>query len=340
MAEPVVPAVSVLMPVYNGERFLAEAIDSVLGQTRSSFELLLIDDGSSDGSRDILGSYADPRIRVSLNEKNMGIARTLNRGLDLARGRYVAVLDDDDRALPGRLERQLAFLERNEDYAAIGTWAVSIDAAGRELGTIKRLRVEPAEVQSQLLFRCCLLHPSIMARTEILRRHRYREDFLTCSDYDLWIRVSRSHRLGSLPVVLTAHREHPDRATHLNSARSRQEKRAIIADQLGRLELDFDESDLERHFFLQRSGSAGFVPDHEYLEWANEWLLRLREANRRSSSYPERPFERVVARVWRTTCRAASKALGLSAFRVFARSPLGVAACATSARGLFVRPGV
>lgn len=334
-----VPKLTVFIPVYNCRRYVAEAIDSILEQTYSDFELLLIDDGSTDGSRHILASYADPRIRVIFNETNLGIPRMLNKGLALARGEFFALLDNDDFASPDRLEQQLAFLERHEEYAAVGAWAVTTDEAGRTLGTIKRLFVAPDEVQSQLLFRCCLLHPSMMARTSVLRSHGYREDFVTCSDFELWVRVAKKHRIGSLPRILMHHREHADRATHRFSQRAKAEKLEIIANQLTDLGLTFDDTDLERHYLLQRSKSAGFVPDRAYLTWASAWLDRLQSANERTLLYSERPFARVLARTWLGVCRRASRKLGWIAWRQFWRSPLGAAACSHWIRRLLSPPG-
>lgn len=334
-----IPKVTVLIPVYNCQKYVAEAIESVLEQGFSDFELLLIDDGSTDGSRDILGSYADPRIRVILNETNLGIPRTLNKGLGLARGEYFALLDNDDFASPNRLELQVDFLERHEEYAAVGTWAVTTDEEGRTLGQIKRLFVAPDEVQSQLLFRCCLLHPSMTARTSVLRSHVYREDFVTCADFDLWVRVAKTHRIGSLPSILMHHREHADRATHRFSQRAKAEKLEIIANQLNDLGLTFDDADLERHFLLQRLKSARFIPDRAYLTWASAWLDRLQTANEHTLLYSERPFARVLARTWLRVCRRASRKLGWIAWLQFWRSPLGAAACFHWNQRLLSRPG-
>ncbi len=115
------PKVTVLTPVYNREQYIATAIESVLAQSFTDFELLLIDDGSTDGSAEILRSYTtDPRVRVVRNEQNLGIPQTRNRGIDLARGEYVAMLDSDDWAYPCRLETQVAFLDRHRDVAVVG----------------------------------------------------------------------------------------------------------------------------------------------------------------------------------------------------------------------------
>src|SRR2546423_6687976 len=124
------PRVSVLMPVYDVAKYLREAIDSILGQTFTDFEFIIIDDASTDRSAEIINSYNDPRIRFIQNEKNVGLIATLNRGLDLAYGEYLARMDQDDVSLPERLAKQVAFMETASDVAASGTWARDIDDKG------------------------------------------------------------------------------------------------------------------------------------------------------------------------------------------------------------------
>jgi len=116
------PQLTVLMPVYNGGPFLRSAIESILNQDFSDFDFLIIDDGSTDGSHEIAASYADPRIRLESNGRNLGLIATLNRGLDLARGTYVARMDADDIAFPDRLSKQLTFMEAHPEIGLCGTW--------------------------------------------------------------------------------------------------------------------------------------------------------------------------------------------------------------------------
>ena len=150
------PKVTVFIPVYNRERYVGAAIDSIFAQSFSDYELLLIDDGSTDRSLEVMRAYtADPRLRVVCNERNLGIPRTRNKGLQLARGEYIAMLDSDDLAHPKRLEKQVAFLDRHSDYAQIGSWGRAVDEQGSLLKRTKRQPVTPEDVHAQLLFRCC-----------------------------------------------------------------------------------------------------------------------------------------------------------------------------------------
>src|SRR5688572_15667789 len=211
------PKVSVFIPVYNRERYLCVAVNSILAQTFTDFELLLVDDGSTDGSLALLERYAarDRRVRVEANGTNLGIPRTRNRGLELARGEYIALLDSDDYAYPGRLEAQVRFLDAHPDHVQVGSWGSFMDDAGRLRRRLRRQPVASADVDAELLFRCCLSNRSIMARAAVLRSYGYREEFPRCQDYDMHVRLAERHRMANLPSILVCGRQHSGRFTGL-----------------------------------------------------------------------------------------------------------------------------
>src|SRR5262245_55227910 len=127
------PKVTVVIPVYNREKYVAAAIESILAQTFSNFELLVIDDGSTDGSREVIQSFRDLHVHLVCNETNLGIPRTRNRGIQRAHGEYLAFLDSDDWAYPERLGKQVAFLDSHPEHAAVGAWVAWMDETGRPL---------------------------------------------------------------------------------------------------------------------------------------------------------------------------------------------------------------
>ena len=202
------PAVSVILPIYNGAAHLAEAIDSVLAQSFGDFELIAIDDGSADGSAAIAREAADARVRLVV-QQNRGLAATLNRGLELARGRYVARQDHDDIALPGRLARQVAYLDQHPDVAMVGTWA-AILGASPDQERYHRHPCDAASLRFALLFDNPFVHSSVMARTAVLREAGgYTTDPARQppEDYELWSRVARDHDTANIPEVLQCYRE-------------------------------------------------------------------------------------------------------------------------------------
>jgi glycosyltransferase involved in cell wall biosynthesis len=213
---PESPAVTVLMTVYNGLPYVREAIDSILGQTFGDFEFLIIDDASTDASVDCVRFYRDPRIRLECNNCNMRQVGSLNRGLGLARGRYVARMDQDDVSLPTRLEKQVAFLEQRPDIDVIGTWADKIDAHGHIIGRHRASVTDYGEFVGQLsLGQCGILHPSTLFRRHVVvDAGSYDASFAPAEDYELWVRLAlRRHAAYNIPEVLFLNRTHREQQT-------------------------------------------------------------------------------------------------------------------------------
>lgn len=193
-------SVSILMPVYNGEAHLEDAINSILKQTYRDFELITVDDASSDGSLSILERYAkqDSRIKVITNNKNIGLTKSLIKAIDMAQGRYLARQDADDISLPERLEKQIDFLEQNLSYVAIGTSATIID----ENDSVIKKALAPKSwlmIKRILRFGNCFLHGSMMFRKEdYFKVGGYRDLFHVGQDYDLWLRMSNLKKMRNL----------------------------------------------------------------------------------------------------------------------------------------------
>ncbi|MBW7996407.1 MAG: glycosyltransferase [Candidatus Glassbacteria bacterium] len=195
------PTVTVLMSVYNGQRFLAESIESILGQSFGGFEFLVVDDGSTDSSNAIIQEFAraDQRIRILRNETNLGLTRSLNRGIAEARGRYLARQDADDVSLPERLECQTDFLESNPEVGVLGSGCLLIDEAGEVVG--ERTPVpDSRRLRTELIVKNhALVHTSVMVRTNLLRNAGgYDETIRYAQDYDLWWRLSGRTELANL----------------------------------------------------------------------------------------------------------------------------------------------
>ena len=287
------PRVTVFMPVYNRAHTLREAVDSVLAQTYDDFELLLIDDGSSDGSVEIAASYADPRVRLIVHDRNQGIPRTRNHGLAEARGELLAILDSDDAAHRTRLDHQVAYLDAHPEVAAVGSWLKLVNKQGRVKGVLLR-PTHPDDVRAHILFVSCFKNPAMTARTEVVRRFGYREQFTYCQDIDLWARVSEAYALANIPRFLTRYRTGGESRRDENFAFRM--KMMAARGQLETLGVAFDDRDLERHVRLRNV--AEFSPDADYAEWLEDWLERLARANQRHPSYPEPHFTYAATERW------------------------------------------
>jgi len=200
------PQVSVLMSVYNGAHFLPQSIESVLKQTFSDFEFLIINDASTDGSLDIIKKYQkqDKRIKIIANKKNLGLTKSLNKGLRLARGKYIARLDADDFCSKKRLEKQFNFLESHSDTFLVASWASIIDKKNNVLG-IKEILTGTKAIRKKLEKHNCLFHSSIMFRNHY--DLKYREKFIYAQDYDLYLRLlTEKKKISVIPKPLIFYR--------------------------------------------------------------------------------------------------------------------------------------
>jgi len=196
------PFVSVVMPVYDGERFLRDAIESVLAQTYPNFELVIVDDGSRDSSFRIAQEYAarDPRVRPLRNEHNLGIVKTRNRAFAEASREavYFAVLDADDVCEPTRLEHQVLFLEHNPDHALVGGHTLVINEEGRTIGQ-RRYPTEHRRILAVIARYNPIAQPTVMIRRSALEAvGHYDERYPRCQDYDLWLRMAVRYKLANL----------------------------------------------------------------------------------------------------------------------------------------------
>jgi len=201
--------VSVVMSVLNGERFLPEAVESILFQSFCDFEFVIIDDGSIDKSGSMLDAYqgADPRVRV-YHQENKGLVDALNRGCGLARGKYIARMDADDIAVADRLSWQVDFMERHSEVAVLGGAVEFIDQNGKILG-IAPHPLHNREIQRVLLDRTFLWHPSVLIRKAALTAVGGYRNVTHAEDYDLWLRIAERFQLANLETVLLKYRIHP-----------------------------------------------------------------------------------------------------------------------------------
>lgn len=213
------PKVSVLLPVYNAEKFVAEAIDSILSQTFADFEFIIINDGSTDRTAEIIRNYKDSRIRFFDNRKNQGLIAALNQGLDIALGEYIARMDADDIAYPERLARQIEFMDAN---CSVGIVSSNVRIFGDRFGELGDKRNEDSKNPISLgvldwFHGCKLYHPAAMMRISFLKKFNlhYNPDYIACEDYELWSRAARYTKIVNIQDVLLNYRWHDGSVTTL-----------------------------------------------------------------------------------------------------------------------------
>lgn len=188
------PVISVLMPVYNGEKFLKESIDSILNQTYDNFEFIIINDGSTDATEEIVFSYSDNRIIYIKNEINLKLIKTLNKGIDLAKGRYIARMDADDISHPDRFKIQLEQIEKYHCQVVTSSYT-SIDENSKNYGFHLGCKADEKDLKFMNMFLCTIAHPSVLAETNVLKKYYYKDEkeFLHVEDYELWSRMSKDN---------------------------------------------------------------------------------------------------------------------------------------------------
>lgn len=205
------PSVSILMPVYNAEPYLSEAIQSMLNQTYADFELIILDDCSTDRSAEVVHTYTDVRIVYHRNEVNSGLANNLNTGLKLAKGKYIARMDGDDISLPHRLQTQVDFLESHPDID-LCSCAMQMFGADNQLWIRDR---DPEQVKITMMFYSAVLHASSVFRKDVFERNNliYNQETFPAEDYDLWARAAFYCRMVNLPDVMYLYRMHRTQVT-------------------------------------------------------------------------------------------------------------------------------
>ncbi len=207
------PRVSVVMPVFNGERYLREAIDSILTQTYKDFEFIIVNDGSTDNSESIIQAYDDPRIVYLKNEQNSKICVTLNKGLYAARGEYIVRMDCDDISLSDRIAQQTSFMDKHQNIAVAGS---DLLIFGED---VEEHHFESLHSQQMckmgLIFNSCLAHPSAIIRKSVLDdlNLRYKDEYKGMEDFELWWQISKQHEITNIPKVLLKYRKHKDQVT-------------------------------------------------------------------------------------------------------------------------------
>jgi glycosyltransferase involved in cell wall biosynthesis len=291
-----IPLVSVAMPVYNSEKYLKQAIDSVLAQTCSDFELIIVNDGSSDRSKEIILSYADERILYLENEKNLGIVQARNRCVANSAGKYIAVLDNDDIALPFRLEAQVKFMEENTDYGICGSFYGIIDGEGKLIGR-KILPVADKEIRTYLLFDNCFCNSSVIIRSKLLKERLYADGLDKIEDYYFLYMVSKFNKLANLPIFTTCYRIHGENVS-IQSLESmiflRSKMDRIILEDLG---ISFSESEFRLHTNFA-TGNFPYFKTTRQKKQLEAWLLKLHRFLKSGGIYDMRTVTKVLVRRW------------------------------------------
>ncbi len=285
--------VSVVMAVYNGEKYLRSAVLSVLGQTHVKFELLIVEDGSADNSLRILEELQkkDPRIRILRNEENIGLAASLNRAVRQAKGKYIVRMDADDLCFPGRLARQIRYMERHQKIGISYCSALKFQQ-GKVLRELDTNDSAPEAIRATMLFFNTIYHNGVIARKEIFEAFAYRAEFDVTEDMALWIQALERYPAARTYRSLLLYRQHEGQVTYRYWKKQQEQVQALrrpaLCALLGQVS---QQEEIIHDIIAQREGGTP-------KESLQDWLFRLQRKNQLREIYPQKVFERVLLRVY------------------------------------------
>jgi len=312
-----IPKVTVLLSVYNGEKYLKEAIDSILNQTFKDFEFLIINDGSTDKSLQIINSYTDRRIKLINNKINIGLQKNLHKGINLAIGEYIARMDADDISLPERLKVQVEFMDKHPKIGICGTWVKKL---GRSANFVSKYYSVPDEVKASLLFNTSLAHPSVFIRKKFFIKYNlnYNQELNESEDYDLWTRCIDFFPISNINKILLYYRYHMESKSQKGIIELKNNSAIIRIKQLRKLNILPNDDELFLH--------QNFVPTDknkraEFIMLTEKWLLKIIEANKENKYCTEDALKKIIADRWLLICRNNNQ-LGLFLIKKFLLSPL------------------
>lgn len=247
------PQISVVMPTYNAEKYIAEAINSILSQTFIDFEFIIINDASTDSTKEIIKSFQDSRITLINNEQNRGVAKSLNIGIAAAEGKYIARMDADDISLQQRLQTQFDFMEQHPDIDICGSW---METFGDNKCIIK-VPKKHNDIKDELFFSCSMLHPTVIFKKNL--NLQYSSDFPRAEDYDLWCRKINELKFANIPEILMYYRIHSNQIGKAKKTKQNQDSYLIRLRNLENIDLHLNHEELRIYndFFAEQ-----FIPQN------------------------------------------------------------------------------
>jgi len=318
------PLVTVLMPVYNAEKYVGEAIESILNQTFTDFEFLIIDDGSTDDSAEIIRSYRDTRIRFVQNEENIKLIATLNKGINLSRGKYICRADADDINNLDRIERQVEFMERNPEYAACSS-SIEIFYENNNKREIIIYEKETLEIRFKKLYQNHFAHPASFIRKSIIEENnlRFDEKYLHSEDFFFFVKLSEIGEMHIINQPLVKARKHFTNVSYLNAETQNKNSINVIKYQLSKIGIDHSKIDFDLYFrFFYKS----FDFTKKEIVQIEELIINIIKANNINNYIASHKLNLHFCGLWYHLCNN-STYMGLWIFKRYRNSELNSYCC-------------
>lgn len=316
------PLVSVLIPCYNADKHVEQAIRSIMTQTYQNLEIIAINDCSTDKTREILIHLAetDNRIKVVDNEKNLRLIATLNKGIDLCRGEYIARMDADDISFPDRIEKEVCFLENNKDIDIVSSLFYAFSSDNPKKKSLHYNPTYPEELQAYMLFKSGVCHPASMMRKRIFTELglRFESEYLHVEDYALWSKAIYKTKIANIPEPLLLYRVHENQVSSLNEQLQTENKKLVFKIHCLHLGLPQDEEFLD--IYSSVAECVPQIPSFEYLSKCEKFMLDLVKRSKDRSFCDAAFLERMLSIHWLRLC--ANSQLGFKVFPKLKRSNL------------------
>ncbi|MBG6235100.1 glycosyltransferase involved in cell wall biosynthesis [Pedobacter sp. CAN_A7] len=282
------------MAAYNAAKYITEAIESILHQTFEDFELLIVNDGSTDNTVAIINKFHDPRIRLIHNDRNRGLVFTRNVLLEEARGEYIAILDSDDIAISNRLALQYEHFKKHPELALCGGHGQVINHSGDTINDPRLIvPIGPENIKITLLFLNTFVNSTVMYKKEVLLELNGYNDFAPAEDYELFIRIADKYAVDNIDTVLVKYRDHDHNTSVVQVSTGSRKVHEIKKNQLNRLHIEADQRLIEVFYSVLAHNFEPFdFSDYLSLFW------KLKSANQKLKIYPKEPFEKRLFEYW------------------------------------------
>ena len=286
------------MPVYNSSGFVQEAIESILNQSYKNIEFIIINDGSVDDSEKIVLGIKDNRIRYVKNEKNMGVVATLNKGIDLCEGTYIARMDADDISLPDRIKKQVEFMNKNPEVGVCGTDYIQFGKGKQMLSKSHR---EHEWIAGWMLFNSSVVHPSLMIRTSVIKNERphFDNSFKHVEDYELWSRLLFKCKFADVPEALLKYRLHASQVSRQFKSEQIENGNKVRKILLEKAGFRFTEREFRTHCLI---GSSQIITSLKDLAILSFWFSKMLEQNKKINFIDQSTLEKILAKQWYDAC--------------------------------------
>ena len=313
-----IPTLSIVMPVFNREKYVKYSIQSILSQTFSDFEFIIVNDGSNDRTEEIIKGFKDKRIILINNENNKGIVFSRNKGLAITRGKYIGMFDSDDIAYPNKFEEQINYLDKNPDIAMLGAWVKHIDENGKLLKSKWKLKAKSEFIPAIMLFRNYFVQSTVVIRKEAIPVNAYSEGYKIAEDSKMWFEVSLKYKVANIQKYLLDYRVHSGGVTNMKS-----DEKIKYSDKLFRyifsyLEIKPTKEELSFHYLIKNQKKITTLDELIGIE---KWLLKIANQNKIVKIYDQKIHKKVLLNRWLKSCYKA-KSLHIEMILLFLKSKL------------------